>query len=504
MKRHPVRLATGGRASYIIITIRQDDEAQDFREGGLVRGARIAAVVTVFSLACFDGAPTFPESSPVQLESTPLLSGGKGVLVSAAYDRFFLKARLDPTGAVIERRWTNFRVEVDGAEVDSWRIDNTRIGFRVPRLASTTLAIDAVGGPPATASLTARALGSLFLGRLNDPCGSTGIPRLVPVGLEVIWSGTWCPLGRGEGFPVEGFLNGYASIRPAVPGPEMTFVPGAHELATRDSTPTSAGTSFDPNRTILELPGTFGTGSATWVWSLGVDPQPIEPIECLPEGSWGGTALAEVAPGVCIAFHIGSGHFMRNGVVIDECCQIGFLGPSFRVSSMGVAVLKDLAVRGDFWPIFDASGQITHRITSYERVTGAAFSPDGELLYVLAALTDGSGWVLDVRNSVSGELLDRVELDSSNMAAGGVHVEGDDLYLSRMVTVDGNQQLRVERWNRADLTLDRAIAMGPASFGSNTTGVQVELLPAADGSRVHMVGWIEDNLGVFGYTVDFE
>lgn len=469
-----------------------------------MRGARIAAVVAVSSLACFDGAPTFPENSPVQLESTPLLSGGEGILVSEAYAQFFLKARVDASGAVTPRRWTNFRVEVDGAEVDSWRIDNIRIGFRVPRVASTTLAIDAIGGPPVTASLTARALGGLFLGRLNDPCGSTGIPRLIPRELEVIWSGTWCPLGQGEGFPVVGYLNGYASIRPAAPGPEMIPIPGAHEFATRDSTPTSAGTSYDSGRTILELPGTFGTGSATWVWSLGNDPTPLEPIECLPEGSWGGTALAEVAPGVCIAFHIGSGNFMRNGVVIDECCRSGFLGPSFRVSSTGVAVLKDLAVRGDFWPLFDASGQITHRIAAYDIVTGAAFSPDGGLLYVLAALADTGEWVLDVRDSVSGDVLNRVELKTSSMAAGSVQIDGDNLYLSRMVDVDGNQQLRVERWNRADLTLDRAIAMGPASFGSSTTGIQVELLPEADGRRVHMVGWIEDNLGVVGYTVDFE
>lgn len=466
-----------------------------------MRVVQFSVIAGLLVAGCFDGSPTFPEPGSVELESTPLLSGGRGVLVAEAFARLELETRQDESGAVIPRRWANFRVDIGGSETDSWRIDSTRIGFRIPRTATGTLAIDAGGGPIAGASFSARVLGSSFLGRLNEPCRSTGIPRLIPIGQEIIWSGTSCPLTFGP----DEWVNGYASIKPAVPGPAMTFIPGAHELATRDSTPTSAGTSYDPSRTILELAGTFGTGTETWIWTMGADPEPVEPIACLPAGSWPGAALAEVAPGVCLAFERGSGRLRRNGSVIDECCELGYLGPSFRVSSAGIAILKDLVIRGGHWPVLDASGHVIHRIEDYEIVTGAAFSLDGSNLYVVATLAGTDDWVLDRWDGTVTNLLDRIFLESSGMSAGGLAVDQTHLYLSRMVVVDDDKHLRVERWHRATLTLDRAVAMGPApSPYGESTGIQIEILPESGGQRAHMVGWFEDDLGVFGYTVDFE
>ena len=126
-------------------------------------------------------------------------------------------------------------------------------------------------------------------------------------------------------------------------------------------------------------------------------------------------------------------------------------------------------------------------------------------MYVVAALSGTDDWVLDQWDGTVSNRLTRMVLETGAMAAGGVAVDQVYLYLSRMVVVDGEKHLRVERWDRATLTLDRAVAMGPAPrpYGEST-GIQVEILPEAGGRRVHMVGWFEDNLGVFGYTVDFE
>ena len=252
-----------------------------------MRGARIAVVVAVSSLACFDGAPTFPESSPVQLESTPLLSGGEGVLVSEAYDRFFLKALLDESGAVIERRWVNFRVEVDGIEVDSWRIDNTRIGFRVPVSSTGTYAIDIIGTPHVFASLSERVLGSSSSTRLNDPCVWSNTPQIIPIGPDLIWGGTACILDDVQDI----VQYGYASMHPSVPGAGMNWIEGATALMNFVRAPTGAGQSYDVGRIVFQQPNSFNADVESYVWRVGATYEPLEPITCLPAGIWSGAAI---------------------------------------------------------------------------------------------------------------------------------------------------------------------------------------------------------------------
>lgn len=113
--------------------------------------------------ACSDGPTPIEPDDPVALEGDELLSGGEGRLRSADFAEFQLVPAVDSTDRleIIPNRWTNFAVEVDGEEVDSWRVDGRDdvVAFRVPLGSTGPVAIDVRGDRVQPASFAANRLG---------------------------------------------------------------------------------------------------------------------------------------------------------------------------------------------------------------------------------------------------------------------------------------------------------------------------------------------------------
>jgi len=453
---------------------------------GRSKRSTLSIVGLVLSCSSCTEAPTsLPPTAPTTLEANELLSGDRGVLVSEAFSSIDLEAAQDSLGEPVEHRWLNFAVLFEGDTVDSWRVDPERIAFRVPVLTTGDYSLRVASPVYSAAPLGARVLGLVSTSYLDD-CGWIGPDEVVPISPEEALFFTWC--NRYQ--EVVGNIEGTALIRPALLRSGFRWLEGAHLENTGEgffrSYMFAAGPSYRPGYAVLEHPVLEPPDSITqtWVWRFGREPTPVSEIECFPAPDAGSLyTAAEVAPGVCVA--LGQyGRLFRNG----EQLAYTFFGANqhttFRVSSQGVAA-PTTSVGTLFrseWPVIVDEGIGIYTVPEYRDVSGVAFSPSGDSLFVAADISDRSEdyrndtWVLDIRESTTGVLWKRERLDTCVADLAYAH---DKLWLLGCGSTDDIMRVEIRSTDLTELrAVERYTEWYPYRF----------LMPASDGRRAYLFG----------------
>ena len=482
---------------------------------------------------CSDSPSAPVSSADLELEPSTVYSGGEGILVSPAFETFTLSASVDTAGAPIARRWSNFWVRFNGQEVDSWRLDETHIAFRVPPSYSGDYEIQVespvdfersprasvVGVRPGHSpgwhclGMTpqvpiAVSPGELLLAthcnQLDFDSERVGIVRLFPAttyqaeSLVPVEDPYWCSncgpvTGAGDWLDELSFQGDWGDLQPY-----RRFM-------------WAAGPSYRPGFAVVErYPSLPTDSSSTWVWRFGSDPEPVTAIDCIPaDYGWGSRfdsfIAAELAPGVCAAttadgLYVGGVKESALGSFDDITSW-----PSFKVASDGTAVLTDVyplvADRG--WPVMRPGVGLAYTLTDYRAVYGVAFTAEGDSMYVTGHPSTSSrdvpsDPVLDLRDALTGTLLLRTALDSTTHYSFGhtkptdVHRSGEHLWTARYVLVDGREQYRVEIRDPEDLSILRAVAVPDYEGGLKSfrpAGEDAIVMPDETGQSTYLVTW---------------
>ena len=450
---------------------------------------RFAALLLLAPLvACGSDAPTDPGTpeppvpAPIVLETSGLLPGGQGVLVSVGFAAFELIPAVDAGGAAIPGRWTNFRVTIDGAEVDSRRLEPTRIEFDVPVQPAGDVTIQAET-PAVLATMDGRVRGLLTSRRVDD-CAANDFTTLASVGDQVVLS-LFCPADEAE----TDWRLGYAAVRPGAETPEgaaLTWFDGLflddEDAAGMRTAVIHPGPSTRAGHFVARRPGPSSEPLDMWLWRAGSDPAPVEPRTCFPDGS-GDDVTSAVADldGACLAFQ--SGFLRRDATPIAECCNADGR-VTFVLSGDGSAALR----RVEDLVVFGPDGRIDFRIPYGRTIEDVRFSLNGDRVFVAVAATGGGAQpaasFLDVRDRVTSELLQRLEFDGR---VGAIAAVDDRLWLAREPS--GGGPFVIELYDQATLELERTLRLPREAFvppQDTFTGEIAVLQQSAERTRLHL------------------
>lgn len=448
---------------------------------GDARRMFLSAVLLVAFGACESNMPTDapepPIVAPAFLESSELLPGGHGVLVSAGFPGLDLVPAVEEGGNVIPDRWTNLRITLDGTEVDSRRLEATRIQFDVPVLPAGDVTVQ-VQTPVATSTTTGRVRGLLASRRIDD-CAANDYTTPVAIADEVVFS-LYCPADTEE----TAWRLGYASTRPDGSDPRLRWFDDLYiDDTTADGMRRAVihpGPSTRSGHFVARRPGPSTEPLSTWLWKAGPTPAPVEPLTCFPDTSGDDVTSATVdLDGTCVASQ--AGFLRRDAVPIAECCVSDAMA-TFVISPDGSAALRHVA---DL-VVVDPGGHIDFRIPYGQLIDDVAFSRNGERVYV--AVAGSSSSIVDVRDRQTSELLERLEFEGR---VNALAVSGDRLWLTRELPGDG--PFAVELYDAGTLTLRRTIALPRGSLApprDALTGTIAVLRQNEEGTRLFLTSLV--------------
>ncbi|HET9384298.1 MAG TPA: hypothetical protein VFO67_04060 [Gemmatimonadales bacterium] len=442
--------------------------------------------------ACQDPADA-PLPLTVSAEPDATTSGDIITLTSEQFTGLSLAPSPD---TLRPNRWTNFAVIVGSDTAESWRVGPDQIVFQVPPVLTGNYdaRIEAVGYD--------RAQISFFAVGLAFPMYWGGLSAYTNVA-----SGTLFP---GRGLLVADDGNGYGLVD--VQDQRLRMYDELRETPTSRVKMFVPGPSYRGNHFIFDR-SPVGTAAAT-VWRA--DPWTL--IDSLPCGNSRAFYTAvEISATTCLS--LGLGRLVRNGTDTLLSGLIVFREGEFRLAPGGKwAVLKtELAIRGlrppeMSWPVFDQSGSIAYTIDTLFEVTGAAFSANGDTLFMTASVHDtaaqnyvegkyslvvletATGRTLATRVFPSDRALQDVALDPVRplLYVGAMRTERDPTGF-----IPFRQYLTV--LDRRDLSV---VADMPAPWGQYLVSIADATLIYQNG-RVSVVGWCGfDCGGLWVYTYD--
>lgn len=418
-------------------------------------------------------SPEPPLAAPAFLESSGLLPGGQGVLVSAGFVDLELTPAVDEGGSVIPDRWTNLRVTIDGTEVDSRRFDATRVEFDVPvrTAGDVTVRVETLAS---VSTMTGRVRGLLSSRRVDD-CAANDFTTLVALADEVVLS-LFCPFDAAE----TDWRLGYASVRPGADDPALRWIDDLYlDDESADGQRTAVihpGPSTRAGHFVARRPGPSSEPLDMWVWTAGAEPAPVEPLTCFPDASGDDVSSAPAdLDGLCLAVQVGL--LRRDAVPIAECCPADARA-AFVLSSDGSAALRHVA---DL-VVFDPQGRIVYRLPYGQIIDDVRFSTNGNRVFIAVGGTSSSR--VDVRDRETSELLDRLEFEGRVTTLA---VVGNRLWLTREPVGDG--PFAVELYDARTLSLQRTLALpraGLAPPGDELTGEMAVLQENGARTRLYL------------------
>ena len=440
--------------------------------------------------ACQDPAAA-PLPLIVTAEPAATTSGAVITLTSEQFSSLSLEPSPD---TLRPNRWTNFAVIVGNDTADSWRVGPTQIALRVPPVLTGNYdaRIEAVGYNRTQVSFFAVGLVVPAYGVLYAYTNVTS---------GTLFPGRGLLIAEGTGYGLidvqDQRLRMYDELRETAPNRVKMLVPG----------PSYRGNYFIFDRSPV------GTAAAT-VWRA--DPWTlVDSLQCGdPRGDY--TAV-EISDTTCLSLRFG--RVVKNGTDTLLSDPLVFREGEFRLAPGGKwAVLKtELAIRGlrppgMSWPVFDRSGNIAYTIDTLFEVTGAAFSANGDTLFLTASVHDtaaqnfaegkfslivletATGRTLTMRSFPSDRALQDVTLDPVRplLYVGSVRTERDPTGF-----VPYRQYLTV--LDRHDLSV---VADMPAPRGKYLVSIGDATLVYQNG-RVSVVGWCGfDCGGLWVFTYD--
>lgn len=474
--------------------------------------AFLLAASFVGFVACEADAPTDPEptvADPAELEDDELLSGGHAVLRSSAFEGIDLTPTVDESGEVVPDRWRNLRVLVDGEPVDVRRLGPDRMEFDVPVLPSGTYGVDVVAGD-ASASLSTTLLGLRAIGSpsLRVGCALPYATALVAVVDQVVMYGLCQRFRRPFGQQAYERRIGVMAWRPAVPASRLGWIEGLYQPFPRppedDDSDVAVGPSVRSGHFVAKRPGPADGPPDIWVWRLGTDPQPVEPLTCFPGDVSYAAHVAEPSVGLCLAYDVGTAQIWRNGLAIvsDVAPRVSHTA-GFVVSDDGWSVLTGT---GELL-VFDPAGDVVVRDAEPLRITGATFDEDGETLYVASQRSTSDVTRLSAVNRATGAELVSVDVGGRDDFLVALDYSDGRIWSATVTRsrFGGGQLYRFDGYDAATLEPVRSVTV---SSGTACAACFAHWFPNASvlridrtGRRAYFTGW-DDDFGIVTIVTD--
>ena len=475
----------------------------------------LLAVSSLALAACEADAPTDPEptvADAAELEGDELLSGGVAVLTSSAFAGIDLSPTVDEAGDVVPDRWRNLRVLVDGESVGVRRVGPERMEFDVPVLPSGTYSVDVVAAD-ASSSFSVTLLGF----RISESpsfrvgCAFRYGTSVVPVGDQVAMYGR-CDRFRQD-FGQEAYERriGVVSWSPTVAAPGIRWVEGLYQPEPRppedDRSDVAVGPSVRSGHVVAKRPGPDTAPPDMWVWRLGPDPQPVEPLSCFPAPDrYSEARVVEPTPGLCLAYEPFDDQIWRNGVpVVSDVVPRDFEAAGFVLADDGWATLTGI---GELL-VFDPSGEVVVRDAETERIVDAAFASDGSTMYVASELSRSATDLvtrLVAVDRATGEALISADVGTPDERLFALaHRDGRIWTAWLDDRLPGKRLYRFDVHDAATFDRERSVAVSsesvcPRCFASwfpNSSILRID----PTGRRAHFTGW-DDDFGIITVVAD--
>jgi len=390
--------------------------------GTIPMATALAAVMSCVAAACNEATSGPVAPTPFQLAVVPerQWSGGEIQLRAAVFDSVTLVSLPPDTTGV--PRWENLTVRLGDDTLAVRRADDTTLVATLPDVFTGTYDLE------------------VLLHADRDRVASTDLDVYGAHGpiysAEITWEYSY-RITEAIPWPPGRLLTYFHQLEPVVfvnladgtvqEPPGLALTTDQPEIADM----LAPGVSYRAHHAVLDLGDTV---SPPRTWQFEPQMRPLEPTRCAVAGRLGPGlyySVAELPDRRCLsrqdAARYGAARVVNQDGAELVPASPGLYGAAFRIAPGGDRVAL-LAGRGrsacfcvlDGWTVFSGTGEIAYSIPDYAQVPAAAFSPDGDTLYVVAdldfdpqypSLPGSSGpWVLDIRNAATGTLLERQEL----------------------------------------------------------------------------------------------
>lgn len=308
------------------------------------------------------------------------------------------------------------------------------------------------------------------------------------------------PFGRFFGPDEEGAYTVVDVVAPAKASQLPTLTAdGANEIKM-----TVPGPSYRANHLVFDFSAEGSTDVRAWRLSPTLEPMATLPCGWEPPARGYHYTAAETSPGTCLV--------LRHDEVWRNATQMLIADPAFeraqfRMGPDGARTVLltrflSIAVPLDSWPVFDASGQIAFTTTRYDAVRGAAFSPDGSRLWVVARNRAGD-WILDELDPSTGDVERSLDFPDADMLLDVLrHPVDRQLYVASR---DEGRAFRPPTLHIVDPgTLELVRSVPAPGISSSFASIVFGGVLAAGGSdgRVHVLGRAGVDAGWWVWSFD--
>lgn len=310
-------------------------------------------------------------------EPAALTTGGVITLTSEQFADITLSPQPDTTRP---NRWSNFAVIVGNDTAQTWRLGPTQIAVRVPPVLTGNY----------DAKIVARgydqAVVSFFAVGLAFPAYWGGLNPYTNVSTGAVFPGQGLLIAEEIAWP--GFTLGYGLVD--INTQSLRMIPELAQSGSNRVKMHTPGPSYRSNHFIFDL-SPNGSSAAT-VWKK--DPTPWTAVDTIPCGDPAGSyTAAELSATTCLMNRLGA--VVRNGTDTVLRGQSPIAWGDFRLAPGGKwAVVRTELVSRMFrgpvmpWPVFNQQGAVAYTIDTLFHVTGAAFSADGDTMFLTVSTRD--------------------------------------------------------------------------------------------------------------------
>jgi hypothetical protein len=349
-----------------------------------IAAATVSALVFTTLGACQEPANGPLPDPEITVEPAAQWSGGVVHLVSEAF------STLPPIPH--HDRWANVTVLLGSDTLDHWCVDSVSLGVNLPHRVSGEYVIELEIDDGRRANHPVQIVGLRRASYWTDEVLNS-YPRAVP----------WMPPSI-VAYGVQSVVMIDLPTGSATEIPGLSYDPKAHQLLN------DPGPSYHPDRLVIDLPD---DEPAPVSWIVRGTAAARDTVVCHPTEKLVYAAV-ELAQGRCLGIWHSPDKGIDGSVWTDSTTSI--VGPEcslrYRTFRFSSAAGRAIPVgptpyecgedrRTDHWWVFDTTAALAYTLEGLVDVKGAAFSPDGDTLYV-AAMDTADQWSVGVFGARNG------------------------------------------------------------------------------------------------------